>query len=159
MPTPLLGQRVADELEIMRLLAKLAQAGDDRDFNAYRECFADEVLHHPRGAPSGTPPSVTSSDAYARAAIDANSVMDWTHHRLCNFVINVEGDQARAKVDFVAEAQRSNDSGTPDHMVMGGRYDLTFARLPGGWRITARDAQQRYLIGDRKLLDLARGKS
>jgi len=33
-----------DELEIMRLLARLAQAVDDRDADAYSDCLADEVV-------------------------------------------------------------------------------------------------------------------
>jgi hypothetical protein len=36
--------RADDELEIMRLLARLAQAVDDRDADAYRDCLADEVV-------------------------------------------------------------------------------------------------------------------
>jgi hypothetical protein len=35
---------VADELEIPRLLATLAQATDDRDESRYRACFADDVM-------------------------------------------------------------------------------------------------------------------
>lgn len=37
-------QRVVDELEILRLLATLAQAIDDRDEVRYRACLADEVM-------------------------------------------------------------------------------------------------------------------
>jgi hypothetical protein len=39
-------QRVVDELEILRLLATLAQALDDRDEARYRACLGREALHH-----------------------------------------------------------------------------------------------------------------
>ena len=37
-------RRVIDELEILRLLATLAQAIDDQDEARYRACLADEVM-------------------------------------------------------------------------------------------------------------------
>jgi hypothetical protein len=48
--------RADDELEIMRLLARLAQAVDDRDTGAYRGCLADEVVC----LVSGTSPNVAN---------------------------------------------------------------------------------------------------
>ena len=45
-------QRVMDELEILRLLATLAQAVDDRHEARYSACFADEVMG---ASPSGDP--------------------------------------------------------------------------------------------------------
>ena len=44
--------RVMDELEILRLLATLAQAVDDRHEARYSACFADEVMG---ASPSGDP--------------------------------------------------------------------------------------------------------
>jgi len=49
-------QSVADELEILRILATLAQSVDDRDEARYRACLADEVMLPGAGAdhcPSG----------------------------------------------------------------------------------------------------------
>src|ERR1700692_1602866 len=86
--------RADDELEIMRLLARLAQAVDDRDAEAYRDCLADEVVC----LASDTSPNegwrAGPGGAYARRAVESVSGFDWTHHRLCNFVIVIDGERA-----------------------------------------------------------------
>jgi SnoaL-like domain len=86
-------QRVADELEILQILAKLAQAIDDRDEVRYRACLADEVMGP---APSENPsrwPAVTSQE-YARRSVESVSDMEWTHHKLCNPIVDLMGDSA-----------------------------------------------------------------
>ena len=150
--------RADDELDIMRLLARLAQAVDDRDTNAYRDCLADEVVCLvPDSAPNETWRALPR-EAYARQAIESVSTLDWTHHRLCNFVIVVEGDRAHGKVDVVVQMQApTSDGGVPAPMLtVGGRYDLEFAKLEGGWRIAKRHMRTRYTIGDPAVLVRAR---
>lgn len=146
-------RRSADELEIMRLMARFAHAVDDRDLHAYRECLADEVLC--LSAAGVWRPE--SADAYAQRSLDSVSAMEWTHHRLCNFVVDVDSDKARARVDVVAEMQASEGDRAPARLTVGGRYDLEFARLATGWRITKRHMTTRYTIGDATLLERARG--
>ncbi len=146
-------RRVADELEILRLLAKVAQTVDDLDEEAYRSCFADEVL-----CPAGTPDedgrwqSVSSTD-YARRAIASASRMDWTHHRIGHSVITLDGDRAEAAADVVVEMQASDELGKPERLTIGGRYELAFSRSPNGWRITKRALIRRYAIGNLELLE------
>jgi len=68
-----------DELEIMRLLARLAQAVDDRDADAYRDCLAEEVVCL---VSDGSPNEVwraVPKEAYARRAVESVSAFDWTH--------------------------------------------------------------------------------
>ncbi len=144
-------RHAADELEIMRLLARLAQAVDDRDADAYRDCLADEVVC----LVSGTSPNevwrAVAGEAYARRAVESVSGFDWTHHRLCNFVIVVDGERAHGKVDVVAQMQAAtaaDDGGAPPMLTVGGRYDLDFARVATEWRITKRNMRTRYTIGD-----------
>jgi len=146
-------QRSANELEIMRLLARLAHAVDDRDLQAYRDCLADEVLC--LSAAGVWQPEL--GDAYAQRSLDSVSAMEWTHHRLCNFVVEVDGEKARARVDVVAEMQASDGDRAPARVTVGGRYDLEFARLATGWRITKRHMTTRYTIGDPTVLERARG--
>jgi hypothetical protein len=148
-------QRVIDELEILRLLATLAQAVDDRDEARYRACLADEVM---RPAPSGGPDSwlAVSSQDYARRSIEAVSEMNWTHHKLCNSVIDLRGDQATAKADVVVDMEASGSEGRLEHLTIGGRYELEFTRLNQGWRISKRRLVRRYVMGDPRLADQAR---
>jgi ketosteroid isomerase-like protein len=150
--------RADDELEIMRLLARLAQAVDDRDINAYRDCLADEVVCLVSDPSRNETWRRVPSDAYARQAVESVSAFDWTHHRLCNFVIVVDGERAHGKVDIVAEMKGSTtaDGDTPTMLTVGGRYDLEFTKVATGWRIAKRNMRTRYTIGDPAVL--ARGK-
>jgi len=154
MDDPLL-QRVVDELEIRRLLARLAQSADDRDVEAYRGCFADQVLC-PEDRSGVGPLHWISSEAYARSAIDSILALDWIHHRLSNFIITVDGDAAHARVDLVAEMQSSNEQGVLEWFTLGGRYEIELARLPVGWRIARRTRLVRYTIGDPSVVQQAK---
>jgi hypothetical protein len=140
-------QRVTDELEILRLLATLAQAVDDRDEARYRACLADEVMG---ASPSGDLNAwiAVSSDDYARRSIEAVRIMTWTHHKLCNPVVELMGDRALAKADVVVDMEASGDEGHREHLTIGGRYELEFARLDQGWRVSRRRLVRRYIIGD-----------
>ena len=132
-----------DELEIMRLLARLAQAVDDRDADAYRDCLADEVVCLVSDTSSNEVWRAMPREAYARRAVESVSGFDWTHHRLCNFVIVVDGERAHGKVDVVVQMQ----GGAPPLLTVGGRYDLEFSKVATEWRITKRHMRTRYTIG------------
>src|SRR5258706_7934014 len=138
--------RADDELEIMRLLARLAQAVDDRDINAYRDCLADEVGCLVSDPSRNETWRRVPSDAYARQAVESVSAFDWTHHRLCNFVIVVDGERAHGKVDVVAQMQSpgTENGGEPPLLTVGGRYDLEFGKVGIEWRITKRHMRTRY---------------
>jgi hypothetical protein len=148
-------QRVADELEILRLLATFAQAIDDRDEARYRACLADEVMG---ASPFGDPNAwlAVSSHEYARRSIEAVSAMTWTHHKLCNTVVDLMDDRASAKADVVVDMEASGSEGHPEHLTIGGRYELEFARVDQEWRISKRRLVRRYVIGDPMLADHAR---
>jgi hypothetical protein len=89
-------------------------------------------------------------EAYARRAVESVSGFDWTHHRLCNFVIVTDGERAHGKVDIVAQMQAPTaaDGGAPPMLTVGGRYDLEFSKVATEWRITKRHMRTRYTIGD-----------
>jgi hypothetical protein len=65
----------------------LAQAVDDRDADAYRDCLADEVVGLVQDTDGNESWRAEPSEGYARRAVASVSAFDWTHHRLCNFVI------------------------------------------------------------------------
>lgn len=148
-------QRVADELEILRLLATLAQAVDDRDEARYRACLADEVMG-PAPSENTSRWLAVSSQAYARRSLEAVSYTEWTHHKLCNPVVELMGDRASATADVVVDLEALGSEGRREHLTIGGRYELEFARLAEGWRITKRRLDRRYVIGDPMLADRAR---
>ncbi len=95
-----------------------------------------------------------------RPPVESVSGFDWTHHRLCNFVIVIDGERAHGKVDVVAQMQAptADDGGAPPMLTVGGRYDLDFTKVATGWRITKRNMRTRYTIGDPAALARARGQ-
>src|SRR5436189_3832970 len=110
-----------DEQEIMRLVARLAQAVDDRDADAYRDCLADEVVCLVSDASPNEIWRAVPREAYARRAVESVSAFDWTHHRLCNFVIVVAGERAHGKVDVGTQLQaHGTDDGGAAPKVKGG---------------------------------------
>jgi len=143
---------VADELEILRLLATLAQATDDRDESRYRTCFTDDVTEP---SPAGDVNSwrVVSSQEYARRSMAAVGKMAWTHHKLCNPIAEVTGDRASAKADVVVDMEAVGGGGPRERVTVGGRYDIGFIRLDDKWRISRRRLARRYVIGDPTLAD------
>jgi hypothetical protein len=142
--------RADDELEIMRLLARLAQAVDDRDADAYRDCLADEVVCKVPDTEANEVWRAVPGETYARRAVESVSAFEWTHHRNCNFVIVADGERAQGKVDVVVQLQRptTDDGGTPPVLTIGGRYDLEFTKFATGWRITKRHMRTRYTTGN-----------
>ena len=111
-------QRVADELEILRLMATLAQAVDDRDEARYRACLADKVLGP---APDGDTSRLleVSGQEYARRSLEAVSDMEWTHHKLCNPIVDLMGDRASAKADVVVDMEALDSEGRRKHLTIG----------------------------------------
>jgi hypothetical protein len=143
---------VADEFEILRLLATLAQAIDDRDESRYRACFADDVTE-PSATGEVNSWRVVSSQEYTRRSMAAVSNMAWTHHKLCNPIVDVTGDRASAKVDVVVDMETVGGGNPRERVTVGGRYDIEFIRLDNEWRINKRRLMRRYVIGDPTLVD------
>jgi hypothetical protein len=152
--------RADDELEIMRLLARLAQAVDDRDAEAYRDCLADDVVCLVPGTSPNEVRRAMPGEAYARQAVESVSGFEWTHHRLCNFVIVIDDERAHGKVDVVAQLQapQADDGGAPPTLTVGGRYDLEFSKVTTEWRITKRHMTTRYTMGNPAALARAPGQ-
>lgn len=135
-----------DELAIRKLVARLAQATDDRDEAAYRSCLDDTVtVGHAEEDASVVPAATYAHDAIRRAAATS-----WTHHKLFNPVIDIApaGDRATASIDVVVEMSRPDSGGRQRRTTIGGRYRLGFVRTDGEWRIDRRAMRQRYVDGD-----------
>jgi len=143
---------VADEFEILRLLATLAQATDDRGESRYRACFADKVTE-PSLTGDVNSWRVVSCQEYTRRSMTAVSKMAWTHHKLCNPIVDVTGDRASAKADVVVDMETVGRRDPRERVTVGGRYDIEFIRLDNKWRINKRRLVRRYVIGDPTLAD------
>lgn len=131
-----------DLIEIQMLASRLAQASDDCDEKAYRECLADFVTTvNQRGNVMEMP-----ADEYASGCVARVAAMDWTHHQLGNAVIEpgLVSGTASARIDVVVHVAVRDRVGTEIRRIMGGRYELGLIRTKDGWRIARRTLQRRY---------------
>jgi hypothetical protein len=134
-----------NELAILNLVARLAQAADDRNEAAYRACLAPWVWTDVGGEQRDVP-----ADEYVRASMTRLARADWTHHKLANPVISIHtgGVHASALIDVVVEVAYSDADGRHWRATIGGRYDLGLIRQGDEWRIDRRIMHCRYSEGD-----------
>lgn len=121
-----------DHFEIGEVLIRYATAIDQRDWELFGTCWtADASAAY---SDFGSYPNVEAlTDAMART----HDSMGLTHHRLSNFAIDVDGDNATARsyVHAVLLITPDDPSNWVDTI---GRYDDELVRTPGGWRIARR---------------------
>jgi hypothetical protein len=121
-----------DRAEIADLVARLAHAQDDKDWDGFATLFADRVRLDLSGQ-SGEPAEVLTAEqmtAKARAVVDGFAC---THHAASDLLIAVSGDTATCRAHMVAYHQVPTTG--VDHAVMRGRWELGLVRGPGGWTI------------------------
>ena len=120
-----------DRDEIRDVLVRYATAIDTRNWALFRTCFTENA-------------STDYGDVGAWSDVDGiTSFMEATHrlfgntnHMLSNFVVNVDGDRARATsyvhvvLAFARDPEKWVDS--------VGRYEDTLVRNSAGWQIAER---------------------
>ena len=144
----------ADTEQIADVLIRYATGIDSKDWPLLRSCWTDEIdvdyqqLGH-----------FTSPDALTDVMRQLHENMGPTYHRLSNFVINVEGDQAtvRSYVHAVLMLQPDDDTNWVDAL---GHYDDVFVRTTDGWRINKRVSRTaRTLAGGDSATAALKGQS
>lgn len=137
---------VADELEIARLLTRLAMAADDRDFAAYRACLFDWV----DTALPGELAELARGDDYARKALARLAAVDWTHHRpgLPLLIAGKTPNRLSGLADFAVRIGWTDGQGHGRTATAGGRYHFAFIRKDGRWLICGRATAWRYREGN-----------
>jgi hypothetical protein len=136
----------ADVLAIMKVLATVTHAQDDRDAVKYRSMLADEIHVHLPMVP-GDVPRTMSADDWVENAIAGYAPFYATHHQLFNYVIDVDGDHATCDVDMCAVQQEYENDGEINTWTIGGRYYNHLRRINGQWKISARTLEYRYHTG------------
>lgn len=137
---------IVDELEMGRVVMRLAMAADDRDFEAYRACLFDWV----DAALPGETADLVPADDYARSAIKRASASRWTHHRpsVPLLMSGTVPDRTVGLVDFVVSIGWRDTQGNNRSTTAGGRYHLGFVRRAETWLICQRSTVWRYRDGD-----------
>ena len=124
-----------DEREIRALLLRYAVSLDRRDFTGYSALFTQDGHWYGR-----------AGDVRGRAAIEQmlldsfgptpeGFVNTSNFHLMTNFLIEVEGDTARADSRITYFARGENDRPVP---MLAGRYEDEFVRVECRWRFASR---------------------
>lgn len=121
-----------DHIRISDVVANLAHAQDDKDWERFRGLFADRMILD-LTARSGDPVEELTADemtAKARAIIDGFAC---THHASSNLLIEVSGATARCRAHMVAY----HHVPTPgvDYLTMRGYWNLDLVSTNEKWVI------------------------
>lgn len=124
-----------DEREIRELLIRYAICLDRRDFTGYSGLFTEDGHWYGR-----------AGDVRGRAAIEQmlldsfgptpeHFVNTSNFHLMTNFLIEVDGETARADSRITYFARGENDRPVP---MLAGRYEDEFVRVDGRWLFASR---------------------
>lgn len=122
---------LVDEAEITRLLTRYAWCVDDKRWDDWAACFAEDVVvTMPFASHNGR----AGLADWGRGALEP---FETTHHMSTNFEIVVDGDTAEARSKF--QAVHVPVASSPDRsFTESGTYHWGFVRGPGGrWLISA----------------------
>ncbi len=123
-----------DRAQIGDLVAGLAHAQDDRDWNAFRLLFADRVLLNLSGHLADAPVDMTAEELAALAASTLDG-FDATHHATSNVLVTINGAEARCRVHVVAYHHVPAEPGAVDFCTMRGEWQLGMRKVDARWRI------------------------
>ncbi len=121
-------QAVVDRFALQDLMLNYTSGVDERDFERYRACFADdvEVLDF-------TPEPIVGGDAwltYVKKALDRYSA---TQHLLGLQRATVDGDRAHARTDVQAQHFLNEPKGAT--LTLWATYETDFVRDGQQWKI------------------------
>jgi hypothetical protein len=122
-------------VQISEVLVRYATGIDQRDWPLFRTCWTHDV-----DADYGHLGRFTSVEEITDAMTKAHADMGPTHHRMSNFVIDVDGDRAAVRSYVHAVLMLTPDD--PDRWIdVVGHYDDVFVRTAEGWRISRRTSR------------------
>jgi hypothetical protein len=138
-------QRLRDHEDIRQLLYRYARGVDRADLDLLRSVYApDGTDHH---GPFDGPGRDFAQVVYDKATEAWDTV---GNHHITNVFIEVDGDEAKAEVYFLA-LHPHNNNGTVQVAMMSGRYVDQLVRTNGQWGIKRRrvitDLSRNHLEG------------
>jgi ketosteroid isomerase-like protein len=128
-------QRLVDRLDIQDTLTMYATASDAKDFANLRACFTDDARAR-YGVESDW---LEGGDEIVAWLEGAFAPLDWGHHLVSVYGVDLDGDQATALMYLLSH---QTVSGTPDEVLsMTAKYRNTLRRSSGGWQISQLDLE------------------
>jgi len=130
-----LTQRVADELEIRNLVARLAQLADEGDLDEYIQCFTEDAGWD-GGAVLGTVKGRAEilAAAQQRRAGGTSGPGTNTRHVITTSTVEVSGNSATGRAVF----HYYTDTHATPTLAMMGVYEDRFSRTDSGWCMAQR---------------------
>lgn len=131
-----LAQRVADELEIRNLVARLAQLADGGDLDEYIQCFTEDAGWD-GGAVLGTSKGRTEIRAAAEKRRTGGTSGPGTNtcHVISTQVVEVSGNSATSRAIF----HYYRETHATPVLAMMGVYEDRFSRTDSGWCMAQRN--------------------
>jgi X-Pro dipeptidyl-peptidase-like protein/SnoaL-like protein len=128
-------EEIVDRTAISDVVAGLAHAQDDRDWDALRRLFADAVTLDLSTHYHGRPPTTVTAAELVELARTTLAGFDCTHHTATNLVVRLSGDEAECRTHMIAYHHVPADPGVVDHCTMRGYWRLGLCKLGGSWLI------------------------
>jgi 3-phenylpropionate/cinnamic acid dioxygenase small subunit len=125
-----------DRLAIQDVMTRYAAGVDDRDFEQYRGCFADDVEIVGFG---GDP--VIGADRWTEDVKGKLAVFGQTQHMLGPQLVSIEGDMASARTDVQALHYMADDPETT--LILWATYFTDLKREATGWKIARHELVRR----------------
>jgi ketosteroid isomerase-like protein len=134
-----------DEWEIHQVVERYASAADRADGDAVAAVFTDdgelEIWMDPT---SESRTAIRRGPAEIAAAIRGLTRYRSTHHTISSSVATVDGDHATGETRCEAHHVEAG-AGEVHDRVLFIRYDDTFARVDGRWRIARRELHVKWI--------------
>ena len=127
--------RLVDRLDIQDTLTRYATTIDAGDFGGLRTCFTDDARAR-YGAESEW---LEGGDAIIAWIKDATADLDWQHHLVSVYGVDIEGDQASVLMYLLSH---QTVIGVPhETRMMTSKYRNQLRRTDEGWQMTVLDLE------------------
>ena len=143
MPPALSLQQVSDRIEINDLLIRYTTAIDTKDYSLLDTCFVPDAHldYTSAGGIAGAYPEVRQ---WLEKALAPFAV---TVHFISNSVVDLGGDEAKARTCVLNPMGFPNPDGSLHMFTVGAYYNDELVRTEAGWRIRKRVEESAFLEG------------
>ena len=127
---------LAERLAVQDVMTRYAAAVDDRDMEAYRQCFADDVEIVGFGKET-----VIGGDTWAKDVEGKLEAFGPTQHMLGPQLVTIEGDTASTRTDVQAFHYLKDKPGTT--LTLWATYFTDYRKVDGEWKISRHELVSR----------------
>ena len=141
--------RLADEMEIRRVVDEIDNAVDAKDWKACRGYFLDQIAVD-FGALAGGPPGPMKADDLVAGWQRSLFKDKKSHHMRSNHRVTLRGDQAEVFSKGYAFNILGSETGS-DLWEVWGDYRHTLQRTPQGWKVSGMTLTVTHARGNEKV--------